>query len=67
MTDCSTAAATETIPVYGPDALRTSEDTTHRRRRFLDIVTDPRVDRVVAIVACVPFVYLIYYRFVQGG
>ena len=67
MTNGSTAASTETIPVHGTTTFEVSDVAT-RRRRFLDVVTDPRVDRVVAIVASVPFAFLIYYRFVhQGG
>jgi protein-S-isoprenylcysteine O-methyltransferase Ste14 len=30
-------------------------------------VTDPRVDRAVAIVACLPFVYMAYYRVTHEG
>ena len=30
-------------------------------------VTDPRVDRAVALVACLPFVYMAYYRVIYEG
>jgi protein-S-isoprenylcysteine O-methyltransferase Ste14 len=33
------------------------------KRSFIEFVTQPAVDRVVAIVACVPFVWLTYYRY----
>jgi protein-S-isoprenylcysteine O-methyltransferase Ste14 len=37
------------------------------RRSFIDFVTQPAVDRVVAIIACVPFVWLTYYRYTHTG
>jgi protein-S-isoprenylcysteine O-methyltransferase Ste14 len=33
------------------------------RRSFIEFVTQPAVDRIVAIIACVPFVWLTYYRY----
>ena len=30
-------------------------------------ITDPRVDRAVALVACLPFAYMAYYRVVHDG
>lgn len=33
------------------------------RRSFLELVMQPAVDRAVAIVACVPFIWMAYYRY----
>lgn len=33
------------------------------KRGFLDTVMQPSVDRIIAIVACIPFIWLTYYRF----
>ena len=33
------------------------------KRGFIEFVTQPAVDRVVAIIACVPFIWLTYYRY----
>jgi hypothetical protein len=30
-------------------------------------ITDPRVDRAVAVAACLPFVYMAYYRVIHEG
>ncbi len=36
------------------------------RIRFAQLLTDPRVDRSIAIVACLPTAYVIYRRLQQG-
>ncbi|MCI0352885.1 MAG: phosphatidylethanolamine N-methyltransferase family protein [Acidobacteriales bacterium] len=33
------------------------------KRSFIEFITQPTVDRIVAIIACVPFVWLTYYRY----
>ena len=33
------------------------------KRGFIETIMQPRVDRIIAIVACIPFVWLTYYRF----
>ena len=35
------------------------------KRGFIEFVTQPAVDRVVAIIACVPFIWLTYYRYTR--
>ena len=35
-------------------------------RSFLDVLTDPRRDRVVAAIASLPFAYMLYVRLAQG-
>jgi protein-S-isoprenylcysteine O-methyltransferase Ste14 len=33
------------------------------KRSFIELVTQPAVDRIIAIIACVPFIWMTYYRY----
>lgn len=49
------------------EAIRIPESVAPRRPGFLEVITHPRVDRAVAIVACLPFVYVVHHRLATGG
>lgn len=44
----------------------TSPQPGDRSSFFPSLLADPRVDRAVAVIACLPTAYLIYWRFRQG-
>ena len=55
------------ISAANPSAAGPPATAVVRRLRPIRRVTDPRVDRAVAIVACLPFVWMTWYRLAHEG